>query len=97
MLSECCVNFLFWRVICAICCCHHFPLFPHKQKKVKNMRTVCTTSTHVINFLFSFLAMRKIRFFLHPDKLPLDFTAEQSFLCKILWDVTCDAWEKNQK
>jgi len=37
-------------------------------------------------------AVRKIKFFLHPDKLPKDLTEGQAFLCKTLWDVTADAW-----
>lgn len=39
-------------------------------------------------------SVRKIRFFLHPDKLPRDLNAEQEFMCKMLWDVTSDAWEE---
>lgn len=39
-------------------------------------------------------AVRKIRFFLHPDKLPRDLNDEQSFMCKMLWDVTSDSWEE---
>ena len=42
-------------------------------------------------------AVRKIRFFLHPDKLPRDLSSEQSFMCKMLWDITSDAWEEHQK
>ena len=38
-------------------------------------------------------AVRKLRFFLHPDKLPKDLDEEQSYMCKMLWDVTNDAWE----
>ena len=32
-------------------------------------------------------AVRKIRFFLHPDRLPKDLNAEQSFAVKMLWDI----------
>lgn len=42
-------------------------------------------------------SVRKIRFFLHPDKLPKDLNEEQLFLCKLLWDVTNDAWEEHTK
>lgn len=42
-------------------------------------------------------AVRKLRFFLHPDKLPRDLSDEQGFMCKILWDVTNDAWEDHKK
>jgi hypothetical protein len=42
-------------------------------------------------------AVRKVRFFLHPDKLPHDLTDEQRFTCKLLWDVTSDAFEDYQK
>merc|ERR1712157_557549 len=42
-------------------------------------------------------AVRKIRFFLHPDKLPHDLDEEQKFMVKMLWDVTSDAWEEHQK
>ena len=42
-------------------------------------------------------AVRKIRFFLHPDKLPRDLNAEQSFACRMLWDVTSDSWEEHCK
>ena len=38
-------------------------------------------------------AIRKVRFFLHPDKLPRDLNDEQGFVCKLLWDVTNDAFE----
>lgn len=39
-------------------------------------------------------AVRKIRFFLHPDKLPRDMTEGQIYVCKLLWDVTNDALEE---
>jgi hypothetical protein len=42
-------------------------------------------------------AVRKIRFFLHPDKLPRDLNSEQSFMCRMLWDVTSDSWEEHCK
>jgi hypothetical protein len=42
-------------------------------------------------------SVRKLRFFLHPDKLPRDLNDEQSFMCKMLWDVTSDAWEEFEK
>jgi hypothetical protein len=42
-------------------------------------------------------AVRKLRFFLHPDKLPRDLNPEQSFMVKMLWDVTSDAWEEFHK
>ena len=42
-------------------------------------------------------AVRKLRFFLHPDKLPFDLTEEHHFMCKLLWDVTNDAWEDYKK
>lgn len=32
-------------------------------------------------------AVRKAKFFLHPDKLPKDLTENQSTLFKTLWDV----------
>jgi hypothetical protein len=38
-------------------------------------------------------AVRRVRIFLHPDKLPRDFTEAQFFVCKLLWDVTSDALE----
>jgi hypothetical protein len=42
-------------------------------------------------------AVRKVRFFLHPDKLPQDLTEDQRFTCKLLWDVTNDAYEDYTK
>ena len=42
-------------------------------------------------------AVRKIRFFLHPDKLPRDLNAEQQFMVKMLWDITSDAFEEFHK
>jgi len=39
-------------------------------------------------------AVRKLRVFLHPDRLPRDFNGEQTFVCKMLWDVSNDAWEE---
>lgn len=41
-------------------------------------------------------SVRKIRFFLHPDKLPKDLDEQQQFMCKMLWDVTSDAWEEHK-
>ena len=40
--------------------------------------------------------VRKVRFFLHPDKLPKDdtgFNEEHNFICKLLWDVINDSYE----
>ena len=42
-------------------------------------------------------SVRKVRFFLHPDKLPKDLTEDQSFLCKLLWDVINDAFEEYKR
>lgn len=42
-------------------------------------------------------SVRKIRFFLHPDKLPHDLTEEQKFMTKMLWDITSDAWDEHLK
>jgi hypothetical protein len=42
-------------------------------------------------------AVRTIRFFLHPDKLPHDLNGIQPFLCKLLWDVINDAFEDYQQ
>jgi len=42
-------------------------------------------------------AVRKLRFFLHPDKLPRDLNDEQTFMCKMLWDISSDAWEEYKK
>ena len=42
-------------------------------------------------------SVRKLRFFLHPDKLPSDLNEDQKFMTKMLWDVTSDAWEEHQK
>ncbi|CAB9505293.1 expressed unknown protein [Seminavis robusta] len=41
--------------------------------------------------------VRKLRFFLHPDKLPKDFSDDQVFLCKVLWDVVNDAQQQQQE
>ena len=41
--------------------------------------------------------VRKLRVFLHPDKLPRDLNPQQTFVCKMLWDVTNDAWEEFMK
>jgi hypothetical protein len=38
-------------------------------------------------------AVRKMRFFLHPDRLPKDFTEQQSILCRTLWDTISDSWD----
>lgn len=42
-------------------------------------------------------AVRKLRFFLHPDKLPRDLTDDHQFVCELLWSVTSDAWEDYKK
>jgi hypothetical protein len=39
-------------------------------------------------------AVRKIRFFLHPDKRPRDLSEQHQYLCQLLWDVINDAWEE---
>ena len=41
--------------------------------------------------------VKKLRFFLHPDKLPKDLTSDQSFMCRMLWDITSDALEEHKK
>jgi hypothetical protein len=41
--------------------------------------------------------VRKLRFFLHPDKLPRGLNGEQKFICKIFWDITSDAWDEFEK
>lgn len=38
-------------------------------------------------------AVRKMRFFLHPDRLPKDFTEQQALLCRTLWDIVSEAWD----
>jgi hypothetical protein len=38
-----------------------------------------------------------MKFFLHPDKLPNDFSEKQTLLCKTIWDVTADAMEAENK
>ena len=38
--------------------------------------------------------VKKLRFFLHPDKLPRDLNPEQEFICKMLWDIINDANEE---
>ena len=42
-------------------------------------------------------AVRKVRFFLHPDKLPRDLDESQQFLCKLCWDVINDAYEDHRQ
>ena len=39
----------------------------------------------------------KLKVFLHPDRLPKDFDGKQHFVCKMLWDVTNDAYEEFMK
>jgi hypothetical protein len=41
--------------------------------------------------------MRRLRFFLHPDKLPRDLNKEQIFMCKMLWDIISDAEAEHKK
>lgn len=38
-------------------------------------------------------AVRKMRFFLHPDRLPKDFNEQQTLLCRTLWDTISDSWD----
>ena len=38
-------------------------------------------------------AVRKMRLFLHPDRLPKDLNESQSLLCRTLWDQISEAWE----
>ncbi|KAL7552596.1 hypothetical protein ACHAWF_015832 [Thalassiosira exigua] len=42
-------------------------------------------------------AVRKVRVFLHPDKLPRDLNSDQQFMARMLWDITSDSWEEFQK
>jgi hypothetical protein len=42
-------------------------------------------------------AVKKLRFFLHTDKLPKDLDKDQSFLCKMLWDISNDAFNEFEK
>lgn len=42
-------------------------------------------------------AQLKLRVLLHPDKLPKDFDSKQTFVSKILWDISNDALEEFMK
>jgi hypothetical protein len=42
-------------------------------------------------------AVKKLRFVLHPDKLPREFTEEQIFMCRMIWDIVSDAFEDHKK
>jgi hypothetical protein len=42
-------------------------------------------------------AVRKVRFFLHPDKLPRDLSSDQAFVARMLWDIMNDSVEEFQK
>ena len=42
-------------------------------------------------------AVKKLRFVLHPDKLPREFTEEQTFMCRMIWDIVSDAFEDHKK
>ncbi|GMI27030.1 hypothetical protein TeGR_g12337 [Tetraparma gracilis] len=35
--------------------------------------------------------LRRVRFFLHPDKLPPTFGGEQRVLARVLWDIVSEA------
>ena len=39
-------------------------------------------------------AVKKTRFFLHPDKLPQDLNDDQQLVCRQLWDAVSDAAEQ---
>jgi hypothetical protein len=41
--------------------------------------------------------VRKLRFILHPDKLPREFDEGQIYMCKMLWDIVSDAFEDHKK
>ena len=41
--------------------------------------------------------VKKLRFFLHPDKLPKDLSSDQSFMVRMLWDIISDAVELKEK
>ena len=42
-------------------------------------------------------AVKKLRFVLHPDKLPRDLTEEQTYMCRMIWDIVSDAFEDHKK
>ena len=42
-------------------------------------------------------ALRRSKLFLHPDKLPQDFTENQSFLFRTIWDVVQEQEQKTLK
>lgn len=43
--------------------------------------------TAVTNHKGIIRSLRRVRFFLHPDKLPPNFDVDQLNLCKALWDI----------
>jgi hypothetical protein len=55
---------------------------------------ICIASAQV---LANILAVRKSKFFLHPDKLPSDLTNNQAVLFKTLWEVINDSWEAMER
>lgn len=38
-------------------------------------------------------AYNKLRLLLHPDRLPKDLDEKQRYICKLMWDVSNDAFE----
>ena len=42
-------------------------------------------------------SIRKVKAFLHSDKLPSDFSDSQKFVCQLLWDVILDAENEYKK
>lgn len=42
-------------------------------------------------------SLKRARFFLHPDKLPPNFTSGQRGVCKAVWDILNEAAELHAK
>ena len=51
----------------------------------------------LLNFHRIHVAMRKTKLFLHPDKLPIDLTENQSSFFRTLWDVILESEEETLK
>jgi len=74
----------------------HHSYFTKWSDLTTNSRTSYSTTSQQHQQQEDAKLLRKIKFLLHPDKLPRDFSGDQAYLCKMLWDIINDAQQQQE-
>lgn len=76
---------------------HRWKVISRDELFITSNNNIMNGNVHVPDETKLKRVQRKLRVFLHPDRLPKDFDNMQTFVCKMLWDVSNDALEEFMK